>query len=175
MLAEMRSPRRILARLERALAIREAERCGVLLTFVPVKPRVLDLPILDYLDLRPGGDVGAALGLARLLRVLREARLSAAGAGLGEPETAAARLAGAAGREFWLEVVPRSRVHFEAFTEDGAITVPDVSEVAADESAFFVRRLAPHLPVRLERARVSRRQTRLERWLEVRSVARKGA
>jgi hypothetical protein len=175
MLAEMRSPRRILARLEHALAVREAERCGVILGFRSVLPRSLDLPILDYVDLRPDGDVGAALGLARLLRVLREARLAAAGARLGEPEAAAARLAAAVGREFRLEVVPRSRVRFEAFTEDGAIAVPDVSEVASDATAFFVRRLPPHPPVRLERARVVRRQTTLERWLEVRSLARKGA
>ena len=175
MLAEMRSPRRILAVLERALAVREPERCGVVLCYRAVLPRAPDLPILDYADLRPDGDVGSALGLARLLRLLREARLSAAGDWLGEPEAAVARLSAALGREFRLEVMPRSRVHFEAWTEEGAIAVADVSEVSADDGAFFVRRTAPHPPVRLERSRVVRRGTRLERWLEVRSVARKPA
>jgi hypothetical protein len=175
MLAEMRATRRILAVLECALAVREPDRCGVAMAYRASLRRKADLPILDFADLRPGGDVGSALGLARLLRLLREARLSAAGDWLGEPEAAAKRLAGAIGKEFRLEVVPRSRVHFEAWTEDGAIAVADVSEVSADESAFFVRRVAPHPPVRLERARVVRRHTTLERWLEVQSIARKPA
>jgi hypothetical protein len=175
MLAEMRSTRRILAVLESALALREPDRCGVALEFRASLRRANDLPILDFADLRPGGDVGSALGLARLLRLLREARLSATGDWLGEPEAAAMRLAGAIGKEFRLEVVPRSRVHFEAWTEDGEIAVADVSEVSADESAFLVRRIAPHPPLRLDRARVVRRHTTLERWLEVQSIARKPA
>ena len=175
MLAEMRPPRRIHAVLERALAVREPERCGVALSYRALPPHAPELPIRDYADLRPGGDVGAALGLARLLRLLREARLSPAGSWLGEPEAAARRLAAAIGREFRLEVVPRSRVHFEALTEEGAIAVPDVSEVTAEGGAFYVRRLAPHPTVRLERTSVVRRHTTLERWLEVRSVTRRRA
>ena len=54
-----------------------------------------------------------------------------------------------------------------------ALAVADVSDVEADETAFLVRRLGPHAPVRVARAQVVRRQTTLERWLEVRSVARK--
>ena len=175
MLAEMRSPRRILAVLERAVPVREGERCGVALGYRAALRSQPELPILDYADLRPGGDVGAALGLARLLRLLREARLSAAGEWLGRPEAAAQRLTGAIGKQFRVEVVPRSCVHFEAWTEDGAIAVADVSEVSADEGAFFVRRLAPHPPLRLERSQVVRRHTTLERWLQVQSVARKPA
>ena len=114
-----------------------------------------------------------ALGLAKLLRLLREARLASSGDWIGNPEAAVLRLAHAVGREFRLEVAPRSRLHFEAWTEDGALAVADVSEVESDEGSFFVRRLGPHAPVRVERARVVRRQTTLERWLEVRSVARK--
>jgi hypothetical protein len=109
------------------------------------------------------------------LRLLREARLASAGTWLGEPEAAAARLTLALGREFRLEVAPRSRVHFEAWTEDGPLEVADVSEVLADDDAFVVRRAFAQAPVRLERALVVRRRTTLERWLEVRSVARKPA
>jgi hypothetical protein len=170
MLAEMRPPRRILAVLERADAVHDAERCGVALRYAA---RRADLPILDWLDLRPGGQVEAALGLAKLLRLLREARLSAAGAWLGDPEAAAQRLVRALGREFRLEVAPRSRVRFEALTEHGALHVSDVADVVADETSFFVRRLGPHAPVRVARAAVVRRQTTLEHWLEVRSVARR--
>src|SRR5262245_41904723 len=148
-LAEMRAPRRILAVLERALAVRDAERCGVALAYRASVRREPALPIVDYLDLRPGGEIGAALGLAKLLRLLREARLSSAGVGLGEPEVAAARLARALGREFQLEVAPRSRVHFEALTEDGTLEVADVSEVAADDDAFVVRRVGVQAPVRV--------------------------
>lgn len=173
MLAEMRSSRRILAILESALAVREGERCGVALAWRASVRREPALPILDFLDLRGGDHVEAALGLARLLRLLREARLATAGDWIGEPEAAVERLARAVGREFRLEVAPRSRVLFEAWTEDGALAVADVSEVEADETAFLVRRLGPHAPVRVARAQVVRRQTTLERWLEVRSVARK--
>jgi len=175
MLAEMRSPRRILAVLDRALAVRAGERCGVALAWRASLRREPELPILDYLDLRPGEHVESALGLAKLLRLFREARLAGSGHWLGEPEGAAARLARAVGREFRLEVAPRSRVHFEAWTEDGPLAVSDVSEVSADESAFLVRRVFPHAPVRVERGLVVRRHTTLERWLEVRSVARKPA
>ena len=106
---------------------------------------------------------------------MREARLSTAGSWLGEPELAVARLARAVGREFRLEVAPRSRVHFEAWTEDGPLAVADVSEVASEDDAFVVRRVGLHAPIRLERAQIVRRHTTLERWLEVRSVARKPA
>ena len=82
-LAEMRSPRRILAVLERALAVRDAERCGVALAYRATVRREPALPILDYLDLRAGEHVEAALGLAKLLRLLREARLASAGSWLG--------------------------------------------------------------------------------------------
>ena len=171
----MRSPRRILAVLERALAVRDAESCGVALAYRASVRREPALPILDFLDLRTGEHVAAALGLAKLLRLLREARLSAAGSWLGEPELAVERLARAVGREFRLEVAPRSRVHFEAWTEDGPLAVADVSEVASEDDAFIVRRVGLHAPIRLERAQIVRRHTTLERWLEVRSVARKPA
>jgi hypothetical protein len=170
MLAEMRSPRRILAVLERALAVRDGDRCGVALAYRASARREPALPILDFLDLRPGEHVESALGLAKLLRLLREARLASAGHWLGDPEAAARRLARAVGREFRLEVVPRSRVHFEAWTEEGPLAVSDVSEVSADESAFLVRRVGARAPIHVERALVVRRHTTLERWLEVRSV-----
>jgi hypothetical protein len=79
----MRSPRRILAVLERALAVRDAEQCGVALAYRASVRREPALPILDFLDLRTGEHVGAALGLAKLLRLLREARLASAGSWLG--------------------------------------------------------------------------------------------
>jgi hypothetical protein len=172
MLAEMRASRRIRAVLERALAVRDGERCGIALAYRGRVRRGPELPIVDFLDLRAGGELAAALGLARLLRLLREARLASAGDFLGRPEAAAGRLAPAIGREFRLEVAPRSRVRFEAWTEAGPLVVGDVSEVEADESAYLVRRLGAHAPVRVERAAVLRRSTTLERWLEVRSVTR---
>jgi hypothetical protein len=173
MLAEMRPPRRILAVLERALAVRDGERCGLALAYRARLQREPELPIVDYLDLRGGDHVEAALGLARLLRLLREARLATAGDWIGRPEAAAERLVRALGREFRLEVAPRSRLRFEAWTEDGRLAVEGVASVGADESAYLVRRLGPHAPVRVERAQVLRRQTQLECWLEVRAVARK--
>jgi hypothetical protein len=175
MLAEMRSPRRILAVLESALAIRERERCGVSLGFRATAQREPELPIVDFLDLREGEEVAAVLGRAKLLRLLREARLATAGLPSGDPEAAAALLARAIGRAFQLEVVPRSRVHFEAWTEHGPLAIADVSEIEADESAYLVRRLGPCAPVRVERALVVRRHTRLERWLEVRTLTRRPA
>ena len=171
----MRPARRILAVLERALAVRDAERCGVAFSYRPLARRRDELPILDYADLRPGEHVSAVLGLAKLLRLLREARVSGAGAWVGEPEAAVRHLAPALGREFRLEVAPRSRVRFEAWTEDGALVVDDVSDIASDEEALFVRRFGPHAPVRIDRSQLIRRSTHLERWLEVRSVERRPA
>ena len=174
MLAEMRSPRRILAVLERALAVRDGERCGVALGYRARARREPDLPILDYLDLREGDEVEAALGFAKLLRLFRALRLASAGTWRGAPEAAAAQVARGLGRELRLEVLPRSRIRFEAWTEDGPLAVADVAEVRADESAFLVRRVGLFAPIRLERAQVMRRQTTLEQWLEVRSVTSLG-
>jgi hypothetical protein len=168
----MRPTRRILAMLERANAVREAERCGVALTFRALVRREPELEVRDFFDLRDGGEVEAALGLAKLLRLLREARLAGAGVWLGRPEAAAQRLAPALGRVFRLEVVPRSRLRVEVVTEDGTLVVDGASEVLADERAFLVRRHAPAAPLRIERARVVRRQSTLERWLEVRGARR---
>jgi hypothetical protein len=169
----MRPPRRILAVIERARAVRDAEHCGVAFSYRPVARRTLELPILDFADLRPGDHVESALGLARLLRLLRAARISGAGSWLGEPEAAVRAISPAIGREFRLEVVQRSRVHFEAWTEDGKVAVADVADISSDETAFLVRRVGPHAPVRVARSEVVRRNTTLERWLQVRSVVRK--
>ena len=75
------APRRILAVLEHALVLRDAERCGVALAYRASVRREPALPIVDYLDLREGGEIGAALGLAKLLRLFREARPRARAAG----------------------------------------------------------------------------------------------
>jgi hypothetical protein len=61
MLAEMRPPRRILGVLEHVHAVRDGARCGVVLGFRARRP---ELPIVAWLDLRGGGQVEAALGLA---------------------------------------------------------------------------------------------------------------
>ena len=110
-----------------------------------------------------------------MLRLLRAGRIAAPAdplALMGRADRAAALLARAVGAEVQLALVPRFRMRFVAWTEEGVETVEDVAEVRELADAFLLRRRSGRVPVRIERACVLRHRTEPERWHEVIEIER---
>lgn len=172
----MAAPRRITAELSRALAVRDAEGCGVALEFLPTSRNARPVERVDaFADLGPGLTLASAHGIGTLLRVFRAARLAVPRPPerwLDHPERAAEPLQGALGRAFALAVVPRTRIRFTAWTEDGTLEIGHVALVEQDPSAFLVRRIGHRPPVRVPRETVVRHETRNERWLQITDIER---
>ena len=177
----MPTPRRLLARLEEAIATPPASPgdpesvTGVALVFRSEGGNRAIGRIDDFACLDETLSVESALGLAKVLRLLRAARIAAPSevdALKHDPGRAAALLERALGAQVRLEVRPRSRVRFTFWTESEVDSVSDVAEVLEDESAYLVLRLGGRFPVRLLREKVVRQRTESETWHEVVSIER---
>ena len=172
----MSVPRRITASLSHVRTVRDDAGCGVALQFAPSSRNARDVESVDeFADLGPELTLSSSRGLATLLRVLRVARLSAPrppGSWLGEPELATRRLQAAIGRSFALEVVPRVRLKFTAWTEEDTVEVSNVADVQSDESGFLVRRVGHRIPIRVPRELVVRHETGRERWFQITAIER---
>jgi hypothetical protein len=129
----------------------------------------------DFACLDAALSVQSALGIGKVLRLLRAARIAPPREleCLGkDPTRAAALLERALGTRVRLEVRTRSRVRFDVWTESGVESVSNVAEVLEDGSAFLVRRLGGRFPLRLPREQVVRQRTESETWYEVMSIER---
>ena len=71
-----------------------------------------------------------------------------------------------------VELRPRSRLRFTAWTESGIETVDDVLEVHESPDAYLIVRNRGRFPVRVPRDQVIRQQTDCERWYEVTEIER---
>jgi hypothetical protein len=114
-------------------------------------------------------------GIGKVLRILRAARIAAPRdprALAGRVDEASALLTRALGSRLQLEVRPRSRVNFTAWTESGVETVSDVADVEEGDTEYLVMRRGGRFPVRFARDAVVRRVTETERWFEVVGVER---
>jgi hypothetical protein len=177
----MATPRRLLARREEATATPAANPgnpesvSGVALVFRSEGGRRAVGRIDDFACLDETLSVESALGIGKVLRLLRAARIAAppqANSLRGDPTRAATLLERALGTRVRLEVRPRSRVRFTVWTESEVESVSDVAEVLEDESAYLVLRLGGRFPVRLLREKVVRQRTESETWYEVVSIER---
>ena len=167
--------RRLVARFVEAVPQRRDASVGVWLRFDPLRPRPEDGPMEDWADLGPALTVPAVNGLGKVLRLLRAARIAAPRDPLGlvgRADHAAELLGRAAGLEVRLEVVPRTRLRFLAWTERGVETVHDVEEVIEEPDAWVVRRLRGRFPLRFERGAVIRQRIESERWHEILDIQR---
>ncbi len=120
-------------------------------------------------------DLSAVDGLGKVLRILRAARVALpcdARHLIGKEEEVAALLTRAIGTPLLLELRPRSRIRFRAWTEGGLETVDDVTLVRESPDAFLVERLRGRFPVRVPRSEVLRQRTDCERWYEVLGIER---
>lgn len=167
--------RRVVARFDHVAAVAEEGCQGVELGFRVTSPRFPADRIDDFALLGPELSVPAVEGIGKVLRILRAARIAAPRdphALAGRAEEAGNLLERALGRDFALEVRPRSRVRFTAWTESGVETVDDVSDVVESEQGYLVMRRGGRFPQRFERADVVRRQTETQRWFELVGVER---
>lgn len=132
----------------------------------------------DFADLGPQLCVPAVAGIGKVLRILRAARIAAPRdplALLGREEEAASLLGRALGARVLLEVRPRSRLRFMAWTDAGVEVVDDVADVIEEPGVYLVVRRGGRPPVRIPRAAVVRRRTVRERWWEIVGVERGAA
>jgi hypothetical protein len=155
------------------LAGEEAER--IALEFHPERARLDVDRIRDTAEVGPALTIPAVAGLGKVLRILRAARIAAPRDPLslvGRPDEILALLERARGTRVRLSIRRRARLSFVAWTEGGVETVPDVVDVLESEEHYVVMRRGARVPLRIPRARVSRRQTRSERWYEVVGIER---
>jgi len=180
-LGAMVAPRRLLARLEEATATPPADPgnpesvSGIALVFHAEGGHHPVGRIDDFACLDAAFSVESALGIGKVLRLLRAARIApprSVDSLRGDPTRAAALLERALGTSVRLEVRSRFRVRFTVWTESGVESVSDVAEVLEDESAYLILRLGGRLPLRLPRERVVRQRTESETWYEVMSIER---
>jgi hypothetical protein len=123
----------------------------------------------------PGLDIPTVAGLGKVVRILRAARI-AHPADIeelaGREELLLGLLERAVGTSLAVELRPRSRMRFTAWTESGVEIVEDVTEVLEAPDAYLVMRRSGRFPVRVPREEVVRQQTELERWYEVTDIER---
>ncbi len=148
---------------------------GVYLEFRPAHVR-LDVDLIrDFASLGPDLCVPSVEGLGKVLRILRSARIAAPSdphSLLGDVEAVSSLLERAIGTLLILELRPRSRIRFVAWTEDGIQTIEDVTEVLEAPDAYLVARRRGRFPVRVPRSSVVRQRTELEPWYEVIAIER---
>jgi hypothetical protein len=166
--------RRITAKLLNAAGSGDPAMPGVWLAFQPEQARLGIERIDDFAALGPPRSLAATQGLGKVLRILRAARLVAPTDPmlLAEEEEAAGRLMRAVGTRLVLDLAPRSRLRFVAWTESGVEVVEDVTHVFENEDAFVVYRRTQRLPVHVARTHVVRQVTECVRWYEVRDIER---
>jgi hypothetical protein len=171
-------PRLVRAVFDRVEPVYRDDGVGVELGFLTGASRIETDRIDDFADLGPEITVPAVAGIGKVLRILRAARISAPRephALAGRVEEASALLTRALGCRLQLEVRPRSRVHFTAWTESGVETVSDVADVVEGDTEYLIMRRGGRFPVRFARDAVVRRITETERWFEVIGVERAGS
>jgi len=166
---------RLAATFDAVAPLEEGAARGVTLGFLPDRGRPDLARIDDLAELGPTLDLAAVVGIGKVLRLLRAARIVLPREPLalaGRPAEAARLLERALGTRVRLEVRPRSRLRFVAWTEAGLEVVPDVTDVLESEEAYLVLRRGGRPPLRMLRSSVTRRRTEVERWWEVTGIER---
>lgn len=176
--------RRVTARLEEATAERPGDRPGVRMRFRPVhaaSAAALGVRSLeDFADLGafPAGSelsVPVALGVGRVLRILRAARIAGPADPLelvGREERAAELLRRARGRPLCLTLRRRSRLRFLAWGEDGLHVADDLLDVREVADAYLAYPARGGAPLRFARRDVARVSREIAPWYEVVEVER---
>ena len=173
-IARVADVRRIVATFLDAAPAREAGLPGVWLGFRAERSRLGIDRLDDFAALGPARSLAAIEGIGKVLRVLRAGRVAVQGGQarfLDDAVEAARYLGRAAGTALLLDLMPRSRLRFVAWTDAGMETLDDVSDVVEAEDAFLVYRRG-RLPVRVLRTHVIRQLTERQRWYQVVGIER---
>lgn len=171
----MSAIRRIAARFLAARPGGDDAATGLWLCYRPDAARFPTDPLEDFAALGPGRSLASVEGEGRVRRLLRAVRLAPPRSQrslAGREGELAALLNRAAGAPLWLEVAPRMRLRFRAFTEEAVLEVDDVADVLEAEDAFLVYRRAGRLPVRVPRPPVVRHLVECVRSWRVLDVGR---
>ncbi len=169
------APQRLAATFDAVTPLDEEPARGVTLGFLPDRGRPDLTRIDDRAELGPALDLAAVLGIGKVLRLLRAARIVLPRDPLalaGRPAEATRLLERALGTRVRLEVRPRSRLRFVAWTEVGLEVVHDVADVLESEDAYLVMRRGGRPSLRMPRSTVTRRRIEAERWWEVVGIER---
>lgn len=167
--------RRALARFTGVEPRREHDEEGVVMSFRPEYARLGVEQIDAYAPLGPEVCMPAVDGLGKVLRVLRAARIAVPedpNSLIGKLDTVIELLTRAVGTRVALELRPRSRIVFEAWTDEGVERVDDVAEVVETPEAYLVFRQRGRFPLRLDRADVIRQHTDCLTWFEIVTINR---
>ena len=170
----MRANRLATARFFEVTPVRDG-RTGVMLSFRPERSRLGVARIDDFADLGPGLTIPAVGGIGKVIRVLRAGKIAAPPDPfdlVGDEEAAATLLERATGTLMRLELKPRFRLRFVAWTESGVETVDDILEVREYQDAYHVVRKGARVPARFERDAVVRHSTEQDSWWEIVDIER---
>jgi len=171
----MAENRRVQAVFTNVKSVEQEDLVGVMLTFEPMRSRIVTETIEDFSDLGADQDVSVVSGVGKVMRVLRCARISAPRepeAYIDKPAETCALLERAIGVELMLELKARSRVHFSVWTEHGVETVRDVKEVIELEDGFLAVPFVAAFATFFSRKDIVRQNSEVERWYDVVDIQR---
>ncbi len=163
------------ARFVDATPVVAQDRVGFTLAFRPERSRLGVERVEDFADFGIDGSPASVDGLGKVLRLLRAARLATPAnpdAHLRDMPAAAALLTRAEGTLVRLELRPRFRMRFVAWTEQGVKTIDDISEVRELDDGYYVMRNGSRVAVRFGRDTVIRQRTEQDRWYEIVDIER---
>jgi hypothetical protein len=171
----MAETRRVHATFTCVKPVEQEDLVGLMLTFEPMRSRIVTESIENFVDLGTGQDASSVSGVGKVLRLLRCGRISASREPedyIGKPVETCALLERALGTDVVLDLQARSRVHFSVWTEHGVETIRDVKEVVELEDGFLaVPFLAPFASF-YSRKDIVRQNTEVERWYDVVDIQR---
>jgi hypothetical protein len=171
----MPADRRVRATFAAVRPTSTAEEVGVELEF-RLERKSLGIEIIsDFAQLGPEHCIPAVSGLGKVLRILRAARIATPPderRWLGAVDSVAVLLERAVGTPLVLEVRPRSRIRFLAWTEEKVEVIENVTEVVETPDTYFVSLRRGRHQIRVPRENVVRQLTETHRWFEILSIER---
>jgi len=167
--------RRAQATFSRVSPATRGDLIGVELRFHPLRNHLGVEYFADFAAIGPELCIPAVTGIGKILRILRAGRIAAPREEvdlLGQGELVRELLERAVGTQVALGLRPRSRIRFEAWTEEGRLVFEDIQEVVELPHEYLVIHKRGRFPTRLDRETVLRQQSDCERWFEIVEIER---
>jgi len=175
MLGGMPALRRAQAVFSRVTPATRGDLVGVELRFDPLRNRLGVDHFVEFAAIGPELCIPAVTGIGKIIRILRAARIQSPREEvdlLGQAELVRELLERAVGTQLSLGLRPRSRIRFDAWTEEGHLAFEDIQEMVELPSEYLIIHKRGRFPTRVPRDTVLRQQTDCERWFEVLEIER---